>query len=109
MLFTGDMEAADETELGSNWEKLCPGKTLTVLKAAHHGSATSSSEALIRKLRPKYAVISAGKNNRYGHPSPEVTKRLEDHGAVLLQTAEHGAVEIRVFKNCVRIYGFRNG
>lgn len=74
-LLTGDMEIeAEEKLLGSGREV-----ESTVLKAGHHGSNTSTSERFLEAVRPKIAIISAGADNPYGHPSPEVMDRLESH------------------------------
>lgn len=74
------------------------GKNLDVdvLKAGHHGSKTSSSESFIGYTSPDYAIISAGKDNRYGHPHAEVLARLADSGAEILRTDEEGTI---VFKS----------
>ena len=67
-----------------------------VLKLGHHGSKTSTSELFLSKVMPKYAVVSAGKDNRYGHPHTEVMNRVERLGIEVLSTAELGAI---VFKS----------
>jgi len=91
MLFTGDMDAQCEAEL---LRTCAPGDLagIQVLKAAHHGSATSSSPGLLDQLRPKIALVSYGKGNSYGHPSAEVLKRLRERGTRIWETAECGAV-----------------
>ena len=67
----------------------------TVLKAAHHGSATSSSQAFLNAVQPEVVVVSAGLDNQFGHPAPEVVERLT--GAVgegnVFVTAEHGRMQ----------------
>ena len=103
MLFTGDMAKEDEPELIASYRKLYAETPLTVLKVAHHGSATSTSGELLETILPRYAVISAGRRNRYGHPSEEVTERLQDHGTSLLETAKAGAVEFRVETDKLKI------
>ncbi len=103
MLFTGDMVKEDEPGLIVSYRKLYAETPLTVLKVAHHGSATSTSGELLETIRPRYAVISAGRRNRYGHPSEEVTERLQDHGTSLLETAKAGAVELRVETDKLKI------
>ena len=67
-----------------------------MLKTAHHGSDTSTSVRLMETMHPKYAVISAGRSNRYGHPSKEVTDRLSFYGTGVLGTYQDGAVLIHV-------------
>lgn len=77
MLFTGDMEGVSE-------EMLCESGALepcTVLKAAHHGSKNSCLNEFLAQTRPMYTWISAGKDNRYGHPHKEFLERLEAHGS----------------------------
>ncbi len=90
VLFTGDLEEAGEEEL------LKTGllSAVDVVKVAHHGSRTSTSRAFLASIKPKAAVISAGKHNRYGHPSPVVIKRLEEEGASIFRTDKHGAVTL---------------
>jgi len=63
-----------------------------VLKAGHHGSKTSSGEAFVAAVHPAYAVISAGKDNRYGHPHKEVLETFTAHDAAVLGTYERGDV-----------------
>ena len=66
-----------------------------VLKAGHHGSKTSSSESFVGYASPEYAIISAGKNNRYGHPHKEVLDILGKFGAKILRTDESGTIKIK--------------
>ena len=67
---------------------------MEILKCAHHGSAIgSNSEEFIQELSPDYAIISCGKNNRYGHPHRETLEYLEETGTVILRTDEKGAIE----------------
>ncbi len=61
-----------------------------VLKLGHHGSKTSSSELFLRTVEPTYAVVSAGMDNTYGHPHPEVIERVTASGAVIKSTATDG-------------------
>jgi competence protein ComEC len=65
---------------------------LVVLKAPHHGSATSSGQALLARLAPAAVVFSAGRNNRFGHPHPAVVARYDAIGAAMFSTATDGAV-----------------
>jgi len=66
-----------------------------VLKVGHHGSAGSSSAAWLDHLRPRVAVISVGKDNRYGHPAPATLGRLRERGIVVRRTDQGGTVTIR--------------
>lgn len=92
-LFTGDSPQKIENYLVSiDKENL----NVDVLKAGHHGSKTSSSESFVNSASPAYVVISAGKNNRYGHPHREILERLRAAGAVILRTDLDGRV---IFKS----------
>lgn len=66
-----------------------------VLKVAHHGSRDSSTPAFLNAVQPKYAVISAGRGNSYGHPHTEVLRRLETIGAKVLRTDLAGTIIFR--------------
>jgi competence protein ComEC len=66
----------------------------TVLKVPHHGSATSSSPALLAAVAPRVAVISAGAENRFGFPAPVVVERLRAAGAAIWRTDRDGAVRV---------------
>ncbi len=63
-----------------------------LLKVGHHGSATSSSEELIQAVRPRWAVISVGKGNRFGHPRLATLQRLQESGTATYRTDLSGAV-----------------
>lgn len=90
-LLTADIEAAAENRLLRRGREQL---RCTVLKAAHHGSKTSSSVAFLKAAQPKIAVISCGRYNRFGHPAPSVLQRLQDSGAQTFRTDLDGAVEI---------------
>lgn len=92
-LFTGDMALESEDEVISALN----GRTVDVLKAAHHGSKTATSEVFLKALSVQAAVLSCGKNNRYGHPHKEVMERLEQEGIDCRKTSEAGC--IRVFSD----------
>jgi len=63
-----------------------------VLKLGHHGSKTSTSEEFLERVNPVYVVVSAGKDNSYGHPHPEVTQRVAAQSVELLSTIEEGSI-----------------
>jgi competence protein ComEC len=69
---------------------------IDVLKVAHHGSKTSTTEQWLDYWRPKEAVISVGEHNTYGHPTEEVLTRLIQHGIDIFRTDKQGEVEITV-------------
>lgn len=76
MLFTGDIEKEAENVLIKKYKGTDILKS-TVLKVAHHGSNSSSTEEFLKLVNPKIAFIGVGKNNLYNHPSNEVLERLE--------------------------------
>lgn len=63
-----------------------------VLKLGHHGSKTSTSEEFLAAVQPVFAVVSAGKDNRYGHPHPEVVSRVSEKNIQLLSTINDGTI-----------------
>lgn len=71
-------------------ERRFGGKPVQVLKAGHHGSRSSTGQGLLRALRPTWVVFSVGRNNPYGHPSPETLRRAEASGARVWRTDRHG-------------------
>lgn len=89
-LFTGDIEKEAERQLingGINIDS-------DVLKIAHHGSKTSSTLDFIAVVSPDIAVISAGKDNRYGHPHPQTLDTLKRYGAKILRTDLDGDITL---------------
>jgi competence protein ComEC len=90
-LLTGDVERPIEQWMLTENEL----QPTDVLKVAHHGSKTSSTEEFLGAVSPLFAVISAGYGNSYGHPNPDVLDRLAQHGAMVLRTDEDGLVSIR--------------
>jgi competence protein ComEC len=67
---------------------------LTVLKLAHHGSSSSTSVVLLQQLRPALALVSAGRANRFGHPTDDVVRRVEGAPATLVRTDRAGAIQL---------------
>lgn len=66
----------------------------TVLKLAHHGSASSTTDEFLTVVNPQIAIVSAGLDNRYGHPDEEVLERLETKGNIsIFNTIIHGTIE----------------
>ena len=66
-----------------------------VLKLGHHGSKTASAEGWLKTVTPKYAVVSAGKDNRYGHPNPDVVARVEALNILIENTIEQGPITFK--------------
>ncbi len=91
MLCTGDVEERGEKLLADKLR----GKEYEVLKVAHHGSKYSSEKEFLNAVSIKIALISAGEDNRYGHPHKETLTRLENEKCKIYQTSECGAITIR--------------
>lgn len=89
-LFTGDLPIANEPDA----LLVC-----SVLKVAHHGSASSTSSRFLAMARPALAVISVGAGNPYGHPTPETLERLSNAGCEVLRTDLHGMVTVWIRPN----------
>ena len=95
VLITGDIEAKGEGKLLEMIDKL--DLTLLaseVLIAPHHGSKTSSTEAFLTHVRPAYVLVSAGKNNAYGHPHKNKTKEYWEQGSQWYNTGRHGQIKM---------------
>ncbi|MCE5196853.1 MAG: DNA internalization-related competence protein ComEC/Rec2 [Negativicutes bacterium] len=89
---TGDIEAAAEQQLLAT---VTAEKAAVVLKVAHHGGTGSSSAQLLAAWQPDIAVISAGRNNSYGHPAEETVNRLAKAAAAVYATNQVGAIRLR--------------
>lgn len=87
-LFTGDAEELVEDEILSDNFNI----KADVLKVGHHGSTTSTSEEFLNKVSPKYAVISCGNNNKYGHPHKETLEKLETRNVTTYRTDLEGTI-----------------
>ena len=96
MLLTGDVEGGGEEQLTKQLEEQYRDCTWEILKVAHHGSKNSSSEEFLRQVKPAYAFISAGRENRYGHPHQETIEKLTDAGSKIYSTQENGALIVEV-------------
>lgn len=93
LLFPGDVDRDRERALVAFWGD---GLRADVLMAGHHGSATSSSRLWLKHVRPRYVVVSAARDNRFGHPAPAVLAAVRSVGAQLLNTAWRGAIEFEI-------------
>jgi competence protein ComEC len=92
VLLTGDLARLGEMTL---LEERRADLRADVLVVGHHGSASSSSPDFIAAVRPRYALISVGQGNPFGHPDGEVLRRLSAAGARILRTDRDGALEVR--------------
>ena len=93
-LFTGDISAEVESQVD---------REINLLKVAHHGSKTSTSEEFLEKTKPVFAMISAGYENSYGHPHKEVLKNLEKHGIIYYVTSKDGETDFKIFGDKLQI------
>ena len=88
-LFMGDSpQSVEQYLVGKNGSILHS----NVVKLGHHGSRTSSSRVFLSAVSPEYAVVSAGKDNKYGHPHKEVTELLNEFNIPFVSTAERGSI-----------------
>lgn len=100
-LFTGDVDLEAENEIRKRGADL----KVDVLKVSHHGSKNSSSLYFLEKTKPKYAVISCGRDNRFGHPDPRVIEDLEKIGAQIFRTDKSGDI---IFETDGELIKFKN-
>ena len=87
-VFTGDAEALSENEILNKGYDV----KADVLKVAHHGSSSSTSDEFLKKVSPKYAIVSCGVNNDYGHPHKETMDKLKNSGIPVYRTDESGTI-----------------
>lgn len=102
-LFTGDLEGEGERQVLELIRSRQDIHDITLLKVAHHGSGNSTGEDFLQALNPGFALISAGRNNRYGHPHETLLERLQDCGCMVYRTQESGAVTVRVRNGRMRV------
>ncbi len=102
MLTTGDVEAEGEEVIVSKYEKKIDLK-VNLLKAAHHGSSSSSSRELLELVAADVAIISAGKDNPYGHPHKEVLDRLKEEGCDIYRTDLQGCLTVIPMAKKIRV------
>ncbi len=91
ILITGDRNGFGERSL-LRYEKI---SDVDILVAGHHGSKNSTCAELLQAVQPEIVCISAGRDNSYGHPAPELLQRLYDYGCMVYRTDLHGTIEIR--------------
>ena len=99
MLYTGDISSSVEQSLVGETQIIDKLKNIDYLSVPHHGSKHSSSEQFINTVNPKVSVISAGKNNSYGHPHKETLERLELVATSIYRTDELGQITCSCKRN----------
>ncbi|MGI6103468.1 MAG: ComEC/Rec2 family competence protein [Patescibacteria group bacterium] len=95
ILLAGDLDVAQEAALLRH--------DRAALKVSHHGSKNGTTPAFLEAVHPEIAVISVGRENRYGHPSSEIIDRLRATGVAVRRTDEHGAVTLTSDGIAVRV------
>ena len=96
-MFMGDAGVEKEKDILDKYNLA----NIDVLKVGHHGSKTSSSKEYIDEIKPKYAIISVGKNNRYGHPNKEVLNNLDN--SKIYRTDQDGSIMFKIKNNKLKI------
>ena len=96
-MFMGDAGVEKEKDILDKYNLA----NIDVLKVGHHGSKTSSSKEFIDEIKPKYAIISVGKNNRYGHPNKEVLNNLDN--SKIYRTDQDGSIMFKIKNNKLKI------
>ena len=96
-LFMGDASVNREKDILNKYNL----NNMDFLKVGHHGSLTSSSKKFIDEIKPKYSVISVGKNNSYGHPNKEVLSILED--SKIYRTDQNGSIMFKINNSKLKI------
>ena len=103
VLLTGDIQGDAEDILA---RRMGSNDHVSLLKVAHHGSNSSSSDAFLDKVSPRIAVISVGRNNPYKHPSEYVLWRLRERGVRIYRTDMDGMITVLLGKKEIRISSF---
>lgn len=100
LLFTGDASLKSEEYILNNYDI----GEIDILKVGHHGSKTSTGKKLLETIKPKYALISCGKDNKFGHPNESVLNNLID--SKIYRTDINGSVKIKITNNKIQIEKF---
>ncbi len=96
-MFMGDAGLDKEKDILDKYDL----PKIDVLKVGHHGSNTSTGQDFINIIKPKYSIISVGKNNRYGHPNKEVLNNLKN--SIIYRTDINGSILFRIKKSTLSI------
>ncbi|CAN5777630.1 DNA internalization-related competence protein ComEC/Rec2 [soil metagenome] len=106
----GDVSILLPGDIGADSERTIVGplqlRPTVILKAAHHGSATSSSDEFLEATRPDAVIFSSGRDNRFGHPAPVVVERFGTRKVPMFNTAEDGAVFVETDGKKVEVRGW---
>ena len=102
LLLSGDIERPSERKILAEAQPV----SVNFLKVAHHGSKTSTTDPFLAAAHPLFAAISVGRDNSFGHPSPEVTERLEAAGVHVFRTDRDGAITATTDGNSLAVSTF---
>jgi competence protein ComEC len=105
VLLPGDIGREGESQASTHVDAA----SITILKAPHHGSATSSTREFLDAVRPAAVIVSAGRANRFGHPAAVVVQRYRQMGVPMFSTAEDGAVVVDTDGRGVEMWGTWSG
>ena len=103
LLLTGDIEAESEKILLKTKQL----NQIDILKVAHHGSRGSTTKAFLETVHPKWAILSCGKKNSYGHPHKETLERLKKENVNYLSTANKGAIIVQTDDQSYTVYTYK--
>jgi competence protein ComEC len=103
-LLAGDIEQESESRLLNLHRKEL---SATLLVVPHHGSKSSSSQALVDAVHPRYAMFTTGYLNRFGHPKQEIVERYREAGSTLLRSDVEGAVSIAMDAQAFKLESYR--
>ncbi len=106
ILLTGDSDIEAQESVLSDILKYSDNK-VEILKVAHHGSKNSTSSKLIEAEKPKVTIISAGKDNSYGHPHKEVLEHISKGGAVSFCTKDKGEIDVYITFKGIKVSSFQ--
>ena len=105
-IFTGDIGGEGEDAMCGYLDDIVDPEDTVILKVAHHGSRFSSSDMFLDEAGADIALISAGRDNSYGHPHTELIERLDQRNIPYFNTADHGAVRVDIRHGTIRVTGF---
>lgn len=106
ILLTGDAGFDTEDDFRADGVRV---PRVEMLKVGHHGSSTATGEAFLAEVQPRWAVVSAAKKNRYGHPSKKAVARIESFEAELVNTADGGTATFVLENGCLHLVGRSGG
>lgn len=98
-IWQGDLETEGESKIA----KMYPQLQADIIKIGHHGSNTSTSAEWLEHIAADVSLISVGRSNRYGHPTPMVIERLQQHDMTIFRTDQHGGIYMQIYPNKVII------